>query len=91
MKVVADLDVCIGAGVCVLTAPKVFDQSPDDGRVRVLVEEVPADEARLIREAVDLCPSGALSICEDEDMNVNCHHSGRQSRPLLCVLEERHD
>jgi ferredoxin len=67
MKVIADLDVCIGAGVCVLTAPDVFDQSPDDGRVRVLVEEVPADEARLVREAVDLCPSAALSICGEEE------------------------
>ena len=67
MKVIADLEVCIGAGVCVLTAPDVFDQGPDDGLVRVLVEEVPADEARLVREAVDLCPSAALSIVDDEE------------------------
>jgi ferredoxin len=66
MKVIADLEVCIGAGVCVLTAPDVFDQGADDGLVRVLVAEVPADEARLVREAVDLCPSAALSIAEDE-------------------------
>jgi ferredoxin len=65
MKVVADLDVCIGAGMCVLTAPAVFDQSADDGSVRVLVDAVPAGEARLVREAVDLCPSAALEI-EDE-------------------------
>lgn len=67
MKVIADLEVCIGAGVCVLTAPKVFDQSAEDGRVKVLVEEVPAAEAGLVREAVDLCPSAALSIVEDEE------------------------
>jgi ferredoxin len=67
LKVVADLEACIGAGVCVLTAPDVFDQSPDDGLVRVLAAEIPAEEARLIREAVDLCPSAALSICEGED------------------------
>jgi ferredoxin len=66
MKVIADLDVCIGAGVCVLTAPDVFDQGADDGLVRVLFEEVPADKERLVREAVDLCPSAALSISEDE-------------------------
>jgi ferredoxin len=66
MKVIADLEVCIGAGVCVLTAPDVFDQGADDGLVRVLVEEVPGDEERLVREAVDLCPSAALSISEDE-------------------------
>ena len=65
MKVIADLETCIGAGVCVLTAPDVFDQNDDDGRVKVLVEEVPADQARLVREAVDLCPSAALSIADD--------------------------
>lgn len=67
MKVVADLEVCIGAGVCVLTAPAVFDQNAEDGRVKVLVGEVPADEETLVREAVDLCPSGALSIVDDEE------------------------
>lgn len=66
MKLIADLDVCIGAGVCVLTAPDVFDQGTEDGLVRVLVDEVPAGEERLVREAVDLCPSAALSISEDE-------------------------
>ncbi|MBN9624477.1 MAG: (4Fe-4S)-binding protein [Actinobacteria bacterium] len=68
MKVVADLEVCIGAGVCILTAPAVFDQNAEDGRVKVLVDEVPADEERLVREAVDLCPSGALSIVDDEEI-----------------------
>ncbi|MBS1676466.1 MAG: (4Fe-4S)-binding protein [Actinobacteria bacterium] len=66
MKVVADLDVCIGAGVCVLTAPKVFDQGADDGLVRVIVETVPSGEERLAREAVDLCPSGALEIVDED-------------------------
>lgn len=65
MEVLADLDSCIGAGVCVLTAPAVFDQSADDGRVRLLVATVPAAEESLVREAVDLCPSAALSIAED--------------------------
>lgn len=67
MKVIADLDVCIGAGVCVLTAPDFFDQDSDDGLVRVLVEEVPSGGEPLAREAVDLCPSAALSIFEDEN------------------------
>lgn len=65
MKVAADLDTCIGAGVCVLTSPEVFDQDPEDGRVRVVVELVPADLERDVREAVDLCPAAALSIVED--------------------------
>lgn len=64
MRVVADLDVCIGAGVCVMTAPKLFDQDGDDGLVRLLVDPVPAEEERIAAEAVDLCPSAALEIVE---------------------------
>lgn len=61
MKITADTDVCIGSGMCVLTAPEVFDQGEDDGLVRVLVPE-PGDEHRAAAaEAVRLCPSRALS------------------------------
>jgi ferredoxin len=62
MRVLADLDTCIGAGVCVLTAPDVFDQDSEDGLVRILVDLIPPEDERDIREAVELCPSAALSI-----------------------------
>ncbi|MGA8116573.1 MAG: (4Fe-4S)-binding protein [Actinocatenispora sp.] len=64
MKVTADRDVCIGAGMCLVTAPAVFDQD-DDGIVTPLVEEVGADDAEPARRAVELCPSGALRVLED--------------------------
>lgn len=67
MRVLADLELCIGAGVCVLTAPRVFDQSADDGSVRLLVGTVSDEDAALARQAVDRCPSAALSICDEED------------------------
>lgn len=67
MRVLADLELCIGAGVCVLTAPNVFDQSADDGSVRLLVETVTEADAALARQAVERCPSAALSICDDEE------------------------
>ena len=61
MKVIADRDVCIGAGMCVMTA-EIFDQ--DEGGIVVIAdaEEVPADEQRRVRTAVSLCPSGALQL-----------------------------
>ncbi|HJQ45901.1 MAG TPA: (4Fe-4S)-binding protein [Amycolatopsis sp.] len=63
MRIVADKDVCIGSGQCVLTDPEVFDQDEDDALVVVLVEHpVDLDKAR---EAVQLCPSQALSLVED--------------------------
>ncbi|MGV0836316.1 ferredoxin [Mycolicibacterium thermoresistibile] len=63
MRVVADRDVCIQAGNCVMAAGAVFDQD-DDGIVVVLVDEVPADEEANVRQAVDLCPSQALRLAE---------------------------
>lgn len=61
LRVHADRDVCIGAGMCVLTAGAVFDQ--DDGGVVVVLEEMPAD-GPAVRKAVANCPSGALSALE---------------------------
>ncbi len=64
MKIKADTGRCIGAGMCVLTLPQVFDQSEDDGTVVVLDAEPSADVAPSVNRAVQLCPSGALSVEE---------------------------
>ncbi|GAB3882118.1 MULTISPECIES: ferredoxin [Microbispora] len=64
MKIKADTGRCIGAGMCVLTLPQVFDQSEDDGTVVVLDAEPSADVAPAVNRAVQLCPSGALSVEE---------------------------
>ncbi|HEY6793343.1 MAG TPA: ferredoxin [Kineosporiaceae bacterium] len=63
-QLVVDRDLCIGAGLCVLTAPDVFDQD-DDGLVVVLARDGadpgagPHTDA--VREATRRCPSGALT------------------------------
>ena len=59
MKIEADRDVCIGAGMCVMNAEEVFDQG-DDGFVVVLEVEVPPEHADAAARAVAACPSGAL-------------------------------
>ncbi|AIJ20925.1 ferredoxin [Amycolatopsis methanolica] len=63
MRIVADTDLCIGAGQCVLTEPEVFDQD-DDGTVVVLVENPEGGQVDSAREAVKLCPAVALSLQE---------------------------
>lgn len=63
MKVMADRDVCIQAGNCVMVADTLFDQD-DDGIVVVLVDDVPEDQEDKAREAVRLCPSQALTVVE---------------------------
>lgn len=59
MKIEADRDVCIGAGMCVMNAEEVFDQD-DDGIVVLLEVEVPPEYADAAARAVASCPSGAL-------------------------------
>jgi ferredoxin len=59
VKIEADRDVCIGAGMCVVNAEEVFDQG-DDGIVVILEVEVPPEHADAAARAVAACPSGAL-------------------------------
>ena len=63
MRIVADPDVCIGAGLCVATSEAVFDQN-DDGVVLVLVDRPEGADADAAREAATLCPSGALRVVD---------------------------
>jgi ferredoxin len=63
VKVEANRDICIGAGMCLMTAPEVFDQD-DDGIVVLLTAEVPDAHVAQARRAVANCPSGALRAVE---------------------------
>ncbi|EJZ08725.1 ferredoxin [Mycolicibacterium vaccae] len=60
-KVVADRELCIQAGNCVMVAGDIFDQD-DEGMVVVLDDEVTGEAAERAREAVKLCPASALSL-----------------------------
>ncbi|MCV7413163.1 ferredoxin [Mycobacterium florentinum] len=65
MKIAADREICMSAGMCVMTAGEFFDQD-DDGVVLLAADEVPnaaqSDVARRVHNAVKLCPSGALQL-----------------------------
>ena len=63
MRISVDTDKCVGGGQCVMTADDLFDQD-DDGIVVLLVDDVPSAEQDNARKAVQLCPSGALSVVE---------------------------
>lgn len=61
MKVIVDPEVCEANGVCAGLAPDVFSLDDDD-RLHILVSEVPADRAEVVRRAVMSCPKTALRI-----------------------------
>lgn len=65
MRIVADTTRCVGAGQCVLTDPRIFDQSEDDGTVVLRTDVVRDEDLDRVRQAVDICPSGALSLTDD--------------------------
>ncbi|MGW8363449.1 ferredoxin [Streptomyces wedmorensis] len=65
-RLTADRERCIGAGMCAMTAPDVFDQDPDDGLVLLLHTEPPAAHRAAVRMAVGVCPSGAIALHEPE-------------------------
>jgi ferredoxin len=65
VRIVADRDVCTGAGMCALTAPELFDQDAELGLVLLKSEHVEGAELEASRKAVDLCPSGALWLEDD--------------------------
>jgi ferredoxin len=64
MKVVVDYDACASNAVCMGIAPEVFEVR-DDGYLYIL-DEHPGEELRdKMREAVNSCPTGAITIEED--------------------------
>ncbi|ROO84679.1 ferredoxin [Actinocorallia herbida] len=60
VTVLADRAACRGSGLCVFTAPELFDQDDAEGRVVLLPVEAP-DPERAAR-AVRSCPNGALAL-----------------------------
>ncbi|MGW2711040.1 ferredoxin [Streptomyces sp. NPDC001356] len=61
-NVEVDTEVCVGAGQCVLAAPGVFDQREEDGIVELLEPRPSRAVGDAVREAVHLCPAGAITF-----------------------------
>ena len=60
MKVVVNKDNCIGCGACEAICPEVF-QLNDDGLSTVIKDEVTTDLEDSAHEAVEGCPTSAIS------------------------------
>jgi ferredoxin len=64
MRVFADQEKCVAAGLCVLNAGAVFDQRDSDGIVVMLDDDPPSQLQADVRRASELCPSSAIRIIE---------------------------
>ena len=64
MKVVVDFDECASNAVCMGIAPDIFEVR-DDGYLYILNENPGEEYREQMREAVNGCLTGAISIQED--------------------------
>lgn len=62
MELVVDRERCIGAGMCALLAPELFDQDEADGRVLLLAAATEAARHPAAREAAHNCPAAAITL-----------------------------
>ena len=61
MRIVVDREKCTGLGMCEAVAPDVFEVG-DDGTLVLHRESVPEGREDEMREAVESCPTEALSL-----------------------------
>ena len=64
MKVVVDVDKCIGATQCIRAAPTVFEQG-DDGLVFLLQKNPSDDLLAQVQLAARSCPTRAIAVEEN--------------------------
>ena len=62
MKASVDESLCAGTRACEQTCPEVFEVR--DGLARVKVDTVPEGSEEKCRQAMENCPTGAISIEE---------------------------
>ena len=68
MRVIIDLDLCQGHGVCQTEAPEIFrvvDRPGDYGRVEVILERPPEEMRAQAEAAARYCPNRVIRIAED--------------------------
>ena len=61
MKVTVDFDICASTGACALVCPEVFEVR-SDGFLYVLQDSPGPALAASVNEAVDLCPTAAITV-----------------------------
>lgn len=60
MKATVDKELCTGCGLCVNTAPDIFEMDEDVAVVKV--NSIPDSAVEEVEEAADNCPVNAIEI-----------------------------
>jgi ferredoxin len=64
MHIKVDYALCCGSAMCTSIAPRYFELDPG-GKLKVLQEEVEADDVAAVDEAINCCPTEAISLADD--------------------------
>ncbi|MGW0364731.1 ferredoxin [Streptomyces sp. NPDC002990] len=64
MELSVDRERCLGAGMCALTAPEVFDQDAESGLVLLLDARPQHRQHAAARMAAGICPASAITLAE---------------------------
>lgn len=67
MKVVVNQEACIGCGACTSVAEELFEMN-DEGHSTLKVNEITKEQEEKANEAIDVCPTGAISEETEEKM-----------------------
>ena len=62
MNAFVDSDACIACELCVEICPSVFQMSEDGDTAEVVVDVVAADDESDAEEAMDSCPTEAITL-----------------------------
>jgi ferredoxin len=60
LRVKVDQELCISCGACIDVCPEVFDWNEDEKAYNI-VEEVPADAEDGANDALESCPTNAIT------------------------------
>ncbi|WP_156446905.1 ferredoxin [Bradyrhizobium yuanmingense] len=77
-RVVANRDRCVGAGICALTAPNLFDQDKD-GRVLLLTEGALNDAEQSLVKRSRYAHRGRCRRCENRRTARRCDRAIQRS------------
>jgi len=64
MKVSVDTSLCIGAGMCTLTAPEIFGQDPEEAVVVLRDPAPPPEQHEAVWSAVQRCPAAVIQATD---------------------------
>lgn len=67
MKIIVDRDLCIGAGTCVVVAPKTFDL---DDELKAVVTDPKGNDEDTIIESAKVCPVFAIILKDENDKQI---------------------